>query len=208
MRAWEIALKRLLDVAVSAVALLVLTPLLLVVALLVRITSSGSVLFRQGRLGRRGVPFTIYKFRTMMTDSPDIRNEDGSAFSGENDPRVTRVGRILRKTSFDELPQLVNVLQGKMSLVGPRPDPLDVEKIYRPQDFQRLSVKPGLTGWAQVHGRNSISWEQRRDLDLEYVHRQCLWLDLWILVATVPFVLRGSGILQKRSGSQDTGYVG
>jgi undecaprenyl phosphate N,N'-diacetylbacillosamine 1-phosphate transferase len=189
VRSSEIGLKRLLDAVVSAVALVVLTPLLLVVSLLVRITSSGPVLFRQGRLGRRGVPFTIYKFRTMVPDSPDIRNDDGSAFSGENDPRVTRVGRVLRKTSFDELPQLLNVLKGDMSLVGPRPDQVDQIQYYTAEEAEKLSVKPGITGLAQIKGRNGIPWQQRKRLDVEYVRQQSLWLDLRILILTIPCVL-------------------
>lgn len=189
MRSWEIGLKRLLDAIVSAGALLVLTPLLLVISLLVRITSSGPVLFRQGRLGLRGVPFTIYKFRTMVTNAPDIRNEDGSAFSGKDDFRVTRVGRVLRKTSFDELPQLLNVLKGDMSLVGPRPDQVDQIQYYTVDEARKLSVKPGITGLAQINGRNGIPWQQRKLLDVEYVRQQSLWLDLRILVLTIPCVL-------------------
>lgn len=199
MRPREATVKRLIDAVVSAITLLVLSPLLLFIALVVRITSSGPVLFRQGRLGRRGVLFTIYKFRTMMTDSPDIRNEDGSAFSGEDDPRVTRVGRVLRKTSFDELPQLFNVLKGDMSLVGPRPDQVDQVQYYTAEEAKKLSVRPGITGLAQINGRNGIPWQQRKRLDVEYVRQQSLWLDLRILVLTIPCVLARRNIFIKPS---------
>jgi len=149
--------------------------------------------------------FTIYKFRTMQTDAPDIRNNDGSTFNSNDDPRVTKAGRILRKTSLDELPQLVNVMKGEMSLVGPRPDPPDAVVNYRPHDFLRLSMKPGMTGWAAIHGRNEIPWQTRRDLDLEYVRDWSFFLDLRILLMTIPYALTGRGVVGKaKSDSGDS----
>jgi lipopolysaccharide/colanic/teichoic acid biosynthesis glycosyltransferase len=194
--------KRLLDLVVSAVVLLILSPLLLLIAAAVRLTSPGPALFRQRRLGQDQVPFSIYKFRTMMHNAPDLRNPDGSTLSGDDDPRITRLGRLLRRTSLDELPQFLNVLKGEMSLVGPRPDPVNVTDLYRPKDFARLSVKPGLTGWAAIHGRNDIPWERRRDLDLEYVRRHSFWLDLTILLRTVPLFLTGRGVFGNAAAAQ------
>jgi lipopolysaccharide/colanic/teichoic acid biosynthesis glycosyltransferase/UDP-N-acetylglucosamine:LPS N-acetylglucosamine transferase len=188
--------KRSLDILISATALLVLGPLMLLIALAVRLTSRGPALFRQQRLGRAGSAFTIYKFRTMFQDAADIRNLDGSAFTGRADARVTRLGRLLRASSLDELPQLINVLKGEMSVVGPRPDQLDQIRYYTPTELNRLCVKPGITGLAQLSGRNSISWTQRKQLDLEYVERRSLWFDLEILLKTAPYVLMQRGVFE------------
>lgn len=182
-------LKRIVDIAASALALLLLSPVLAVLALAVRTGSPGPVLFRQRRLGLAGVPFTILKFRTMHHRAEDIRNADGSTFSADDDPRVTRIGRWMRKTSLDELPQLWNVLRGDMSLIGPRPDQVDQIRYYSPEDRIKLRMRPGITGLAQISGRNRISWALRRQLDREYVEQWSPALDLRILLKTVPYVL-------------------
>jgi len=189
MKLWQRVIKRLMDLAASVAALIVLSPILIVLAIAIRLDSRGPALFRQPRLGKGRVPFTIYKFRTMQVNAPDIRNADGSTFNADNDPRVTRVGRFLRKTSLDELPQLINVVKGDMSLVGPRPDVVDALRIYRPQDYVRLTVKPGITGWAAIHGRNTLPLDRRRDLDIEYVENSSMRLDLKILLRTIPYAL-------------------
>ncbi|MCU1292848.1 MAG: glycosyl transferase, group 1 [Bryobacterales bacterium] len=196
------ATKRLLDILISATALVLLGPLMLLIALAVRLASRGPALFRQQRLGRDGSAFTVYKFRTMFQDAADIRNPDGSAFTGRADPRVTSLGRFLRATSLDELPQLINVLRGEMSLVGPRPDQLDQIRYYTPTELNRLRVKPGITGLAQLSGRNSISWMQRKQLDLEYVERQSLWLDLEILLKTAPYVVMQRGVFEPSASAE------
>jgi len=188
------AAKRGLDLAISATIIVVLAPLLLLIAFAIRFDSRGRVLFRQERLGRGGVPFTLYKFRTMIENAPDLRNADGSTFNSSNDRRVTRLGRLLRSSSLDELPQLFNILSGAMSLVGPRPDQIDQSRFYSSGEWGRTAVKPGITGLAQISGRNAILWAERKQLDLEYVARQSLLLDLEILLATVPCVLTSRGI--------------
>lgn len=205
VRMWERVCKRMLDTTASALGLIVALPLLLLIAALVRVTSRGPILYRPLRLGIGGRRFRQLKFRTMFVDAPDLRNPDGSTFNSDDDPRVTPVGRFLRRTSLDELPQLLNVLRGEMSLVGPRPDPPDVVALYREKDHARLSVKPGLTGWAAIHGRNALSWEKRRDLDLEYVADPRFTRDLKILLRTVPLVLRRIGITaaQEPGGESD-----
>lgn len=152
------ALKRLMDITLSLLALALSSPLSLLIALLIKLDSRGPALFRQTRVGEDGKPFTCYKFRTMYIDASDIRSPDGSTFNAEGDPRLTRVGRFLRKTTLDEPPQLINVLKGDMSLVGPRPDLPDQLALYSERDKKRLQVKPGMTGWAWIHGRNSIPW--------------------------------------------------
>lgn len=207
MKAWEGAVKRMFDVVVSTTGLMLLSPLMLAIALAIRRDSRGPALFRQKRLGKGGRPFECYKFRTMFVDAPDLRNADGSTFNSEDDPRVTRIGRILRRTSLDELPQLLNVLRGDMSLVGPRPDQVDQIRYYTPPEMLRLTIKPGVTGLAQINGRNSIPWEQRKHLDLEYVRRQSLWLDLRVLLQTIPYVLVRRGVFVKQSSNEANDYI-
>lgn len=182
-------LKRVFDFTVTSTALVVLAPIAAACALAVRFSSPGPVLFGQKRLGLHGVSFNLLKFRSMLHNAPDLRNPDGSAYTGDDDPRVTSAGRFLRKTSLDELPQLINVLRGEMSLVGPRPDQADQLRFYTGDEKRKLLVKPGITGLAQISGRNNISWERRKALDIEYVRRQSFWLDLTILAKTVPYVL-------------------
>ena len=191
---WKQGVKRGIDMGVSLLLLVLLSPLLIVTGLLVRLTSPGPVLFRQKRLGRNGKVFAICKFRTMRVDAPDIRNADGSAFSSDNDSRVTPVGKWLRKTSLDELPQFLNVLGGSMSLVGPRPDQTDQLAYYTEAETLRLAVKPGITGLAQISGRNTLSWEARKQLDITYVQQWSLRSDFVILARTLPYVLLQRGI--------------
>ena len=186
--------KRAIDLIVAGVALLLLSPVMLLVAIAVRFTSAGPALFRQERRGRGGRLFTLLKFRTMSCGAPDLRNPDGSAFSAPDDPRVTPLGQFLRASSLDELPQLLNVLKGDMSLVGPRPELPDQIRFYSDNDKRRLCVRPGLTGLAQVCGRNGLSWERRRQLDVDYVDHRSLPLDARLLLATVPLVFRRQGI--------------
>ncbi len=197
-----LAFKQLLDYLGAGILLLLLAPVFLITALLVRISSAGPILYRQQRAGLNGRPFTMYKFRSMRADADAIkpslaaRNEmDGPVFKITADPRVTPIGRILRRHSLDELPQLWNVLRGEMSLVGPRPLPLDEVSRFRDISHRRrLSVKPGLTCLWQVRGRNDISsFEEWVRLDLEYIDQWSLWLDVKILLATIPVTLFGRG---------------
>jgi lipopolysaccharide/colanic/teichoic acid biosynthesis glycosyltransferase len=152
------------------------------------------VIYKSSRLGYRGQRLEMLKFRTMVVDAGDLRNADGSTYNAPDDPRVTRVGAWLRRTSLDELPQLWNVLRGDMSLVGPRPDLFDQQEHYSSEDFRRLEVKPGITGLAQTRGRNETSWAQRRRLDVEYVDTHSFVGDLGILLKTIPGILRGRGV--------------
>ena len=187
-------IKRIIDLLLSIILIVILFPLFILVGLCVYLDGAGPVFYKSIRMGKGQVPFNLWKFRSMIANAPDIRNADGSTFNGEFDPRVTRVGRFIRKTSLDELPQLFNVLTGSMSFVGPRPDPLDAIQFYREKDFQRLSVLQGITGWAQVNGRNGIKWDKRRDLDLEYIKKRSLGLDILIMVKTLFVVFEKSNI--------------
>jgi exopolysaccharide biosynthesis polyprenyl glycosylphosphotransferase len=197
---FSLLLKRTADVLLSAPALLVASPLFGAIALAIKLNSPGPVLYRAPRLGRKGQRFLCCKFRTMVTDADQLkeklreRNERGGAFfKMTDDPRITRVGRTLRRYSLDELPQLWNVLKGEMSLVGPRPHPLDDVQRYRLEDFQRLEITPGLTGLWQVTARHDPSFERSMALDREYIGRWSLGLDFRILCKTVGAVLRGEG---------------
>jgi len=199
---WQSVLKQLLDRIGAVLLLVLLSPVFLVLGILIKMGTPGPVLFRQKRSGLNGQPFTIFKFRTMVTNAEQFQHElaamnemTGPVFKVSNDPRVTSIGRFLRRSSLDELPQLLNVLRGEMSLVGPRP--LPVAEVKRFNDLahrRRLSVKPGITCLWQVSGRNNVSdfrdWVR---LDLEYIDNWSLWLDLKILWRTVPVVLSGVG---------------
>jgi lipopolysaccharide/colanic/teichoic acid biosynthesis glycosyltransferase len=186
--------KSIFDYTVAAVFIITISPLLAAIALAIRMSVPGPIVFRQRRIGKDLRVFVIYKFRTMVEDSPDLRNPDGSALSAENDPRLTSIGRILRRNSLDELPQLFNVLHGDMSLVGPRPELPDGIASYKAHHFLRLTVKPGITGWAVIHGRNAVPAGVRRDLDVWYAEHKSLWLDLKIILKTVLIVVTREGI--------------
>jgi len=197
---WQLAVKRSMDILLSLVAVILLAPILLVVASLVKLTSHGSVFYVQERVGRGGEPFKILKFRSMYEDAHDQRSahahrnmHDGPIFKIRDDPRVTPVGRAIRRLSIDELPQLFNVLKGDMSLVGPRP-PLPEECLrYGAREEQRLLVQPGVTCIWQVSGRSDLDFDTWVDMDIEYIHTWSLRLDLKLLAKTVPAVLTGRG---------------
>lgn len=182
-------LKRVIDIVVSFLALLILSPLLLATALVIALESGWPVLFHQTRMGLQGREFRMLKFRSMVKSAPSV----GPYFTSKNDPRVTRVGRFIRRTSVDELPQLINVLTGDMSLVGPRPDVPAQQSLYSEADWaQRCSVRPGITGLAQALYRSDSTEAQRLEADLRYTREASLWLDLRILLMTVKR-LNGKG---------------
>jgi exopolysaccharide biosynthesis polyprenyl glycosylphosphotransferase len=196
----QLLLKRIMDIILSLVGLIVLSPLLVIVALVVRFTSPGPVLFAQERVGMNKRLFKLYKFRSMYMDAEKRRRElehlnemDGPVFKMKNDPRVTPIGRFIRKTSIDELPQLLNVLRGQMSLVGPRPPLLAEVDRYEWLYRRRLSIKPGITCLWQISGRNEISFKQWMEMDKAYIDNWSLWLDIKILAKTIPAVLFSRG---------------
>jgi exopolysaccharide biosynthesis polyprenyl glycosylphosphotransferase len=199
-RQWHLAVKRGMDIIVSTLILAATVPLLGAVGILIRTTSAGPVLFRQERVGLHGRPFWMYKFRTMVAGAEDLRHQvshlnrlTGPVFKAALDPRVTRLGRLLRRWSLDELPQLWNIVLGQMSLVGPRPLPIYESSQLKGAKRRRLAMRPGLTGLWQVSGRNAVDFEEWMRLDLIYVDKWSLWLDLKILARTIPAVLRGEG---------------
>ena len=200
------AVKRVLDLVLASAGLIVLAPVLLAIWVAIRVTSPGQAVFRQERLGLDRHPFTMYKFRSMTVGNSDavhrayvstMLTTDGAGsekvnglYKLDGDPRVTRLGAWLRKTSLDELPQLVNIVRGDMSLVGPRPVLAWEAELFRPETMARFDTRPGLTGLWQVSGRSRLTMPQALALDVEYVRRQSLWLDLTILARTVPAQLR------------------
>jgi lipopolysaccharide/colanic/teichoic acid biosynthesis glycosyltransferase len=190
-------IRRGVDIVVSSVALALAAPVLALAALAIRLESPGPVFYRQTRSGLYGHQFDVLKLRTMVTGAEHI----GAGLAiNQGDPRVTRVGAFLRRTSLDELPNLLNVLRGEMSLIGPRPTlPVQVAQ-YNERQRGRLAVKPGITGWAQVNGRASLPWAQRIELDLYYIEHRSLALDLRILWRTVAMVLGGSGLYKGAAG--------
>ena len=199
---WQGVFKQALDLSVAFLLILLLLPVWLLVPIAIRLSSPGPVLFRQRRCGLNGAPFTMLKFRSMVSNAEQLKQElaalnemGGPVFKVTNDPRVTKIGRLLRKYSIDEVPQLFNVLRGEMSLVGPRPLPVDeVRRFDDPAHRRRLSVKPGLTCLWQVSGRNDVkSFDQWVKLDLQYIDNWSLWLDFKILLKTIPVVLFGWG---------------
>jgi lipopolysaccharide/colanic/teichoic acid biosynthesis glycosyltransferase len=182
---------RALDVAVAAVVLAITSPLLVIAAIAIRLESPGPVVYRQRRVGRRGEPFELWKLRTMV---PKAETMGAGVYVLEGDPRITRVGRLVRRFSLDELPNLVNVLKGDMAIVGPRPTVQEQVDRYTERQLRRLEVKPGITGWAQVNGRTSLPWPERIELDVWYVEHRSLWLDLKILAKTVRMLATGHGL--------------
>jgi lipopolysaccharide/colanic/teichoic acid biosynthesis glycosyltransferase len=183
--------RRAFDVIVAATALAGASPLMLAAVLAIRLESRGSAIYRQRRVGRDGRPFDVIKLRTMVTGAEGMGA--GLAIS-EGDTRITRVGRLLRRTSLDEVPNLVNVLRGDMSIIGPRPTvPVQVDR-YTERQRGRLAIKPGITGWAQIHGRTELPWDERIELDLWYIEHRSWRLDLRILWRTARMVLGGQGL--------------
>jgi lipopolysaccharide/colanic/teichoic acid biosynthesis glycosyltransferase len=182
--------KRALDIGVALASLIVLSPVLALIALLIKLTSGGPVLIRQVRPGLGGRPYRLIKFRTMK----DVRDSSGNLLPDEQ--RLTRLGRFLRRTSLDELPELINVLKGEMRLVGPRPLLTQYLDRYTPEQARRHEVKPGITGWAQINGRNALTWEEKFKLDVWYVDHRSFWLDAKILLLTLWKVLQREGINQ------------
>ena len=184
-------IKRLFDFIIALILLVVLAPIIAITAVIIRINIGSPIVFKQQRPGLHGKPFYIYKLRTMT----DERDSAGTLLPDEQ--RITRLGLIIRKLSIDELPQLLNVLKGELSLVGPRPLLMEYLDKYTPEQARRHDVKPGITGWAQVNGRNAISWEEKFKLDVWYVDNQSFWLDIKILWLTALKVIKRDGVNQQ-----------
>lgn len=191
--------KRLLDFFFSLTILTLLLPFLLVVAILIKLDSKGPIIFKQYRIGKNGAIFKVWKFRTMINNAEKLGTGLKTA---ERDPRITKIGNYLRKLSVDELPQLINILKGDMSFIGPRPAPVQHLEEYSESERGRLEVLPGITGWAQVNGRNKLTWPERIEKDIWYVQNISIWLDTKILFMTLKVVLLSEGVYSGRNDSK------
>ena len=198
MKKVSLCIKRLFDITVACILLIILTviPVMIVIPVVIRMTSRGPAIFVQERVGKDGKRFNIYKFRTMKIPE-DSYDENGNMLEPKD--RITRVGAFLRKTSLDELAQIFNILNGTMSLVGPRPTLAYQVERYTDEQMRRLEMRPGITGLAQVNGRNDLTWTEKIKYDIQYVERFSLWLDICILLKTVVVVFKGKGIEFKKN---------
>ncbi|WHY86079.1 sugar transferase [Neobacillus novalis] len=187
-------LKRLFDIVFSLALLPFLLPVIAICVLFIKIEDKGPVFYLGKRLGKDQKPFKMYKLRSMKVNAPDIRNEDGSTFNSEDDPRLTKVGKFIRKTSLDELPQIINVLIGDMSFIGPRPDLLEALDFYNEEEIHKLDVRPGITGYNQAYFRNSIAQSEKFRNDIFYVNNISAILDIRIIIATIINVIRRKNI--------------
>ena len=191
---YERFVKRVLDLILSIIGIVILLPVWIIVPILIKKDDGGPVFYPAPRIGKNSVKILMYKFRSMKVGNEDIRNADGSTYNSVDDPRVTKIGRILRRTSMDELPQLFNVLKGEMSLVGPRAGTWDMLDTYKPDEIDKMKVRPGITGYTQAYYRNTISMREKRVLDAKYANNVTFLLDLKIVFKTVRIVVKREGI--------------
>lgn len=162
------------------------------------LSDKGPIFYNAPRLGKNGKIFIMHKFRSMKSNAPDLRNEDGSTFNSEKDTRVTKIGRLLRKTSFDEIPQIINVLKGDMSFIGPRPDLPEHKKMYEGNEDRKLEIRPGITGLNQAYYRNAIPWKERIKIDINYIDNLTIFLDIKIIFKTVFTIIKKDNVFQKK----------
>ena len=196
-------IKRLLDIILALIAMPFVLTIIAIFAPIIYFTDKGPVFYNSERVGKNGKPFKMYKLRSMYVNAPDIRLSDGSTYNSENDPRVTPIGRFIRKTSIDELPQLINVLQGRMSLIGPRPDPIDWLEKY-PEDIKVfLTVRPGITGYSQAYFRNSADGIEKMKNDAYYAQNCSFGLDLKIIFNTISVVLKGENTYKDTTNEKE-----
>lgn len=198
-------LKRVIDFIIGLISLPFLMIITIIMAPIIYMNDKGPVFYNASRLGRNGIPFKMYKFRSMRVNAPDIRNEDGSTYNGDDDPRVTKVGRFMRKTSVDELPQFLNVLLGDMSLIGPRPDPLDDMEIYTEHQKKKLTVRPGITGYNQAYYRNSVEQNEKFEHDVYYAEHISFILDVKIFFKTIATILSHDNVYNDASELNEEG---
>ena len=197
--------KRLLDFGISLMAFPFWGILFLVIAPIIYFQDKGSVFYNAPRLGKDGKIFKMYKFRSMKMNAPDLRNEDGSTFNAEDDPRLTKIGKFIRKTSIDETPQLLNVLKGDMSLIGPRPDLPEHKALYEGEEIRKLEIKPGVTGFNQAYYRNTVPWKERIKNDIYYIDHLTMWIDIKVFFKTVVSVLKRKDVFVEQKSKNKNG---
>lgn len=181
--------KRFFDIIISLIALPFWLVIVIIIGPIIYFQDKGSIFYNAPRLGKNGKVFKMYKFRSMKINAPDLRNDDGSTFNSENDPRLTNIGKFIRKTSIDETPQLLNILKGDMSIIGPRPDLPEHRELYEGNEERKLEVTPGVTGFNQAYYRNTVPWKERIQYDIYYIDHLSFWLDIKIFCKTIISVL-------------------
>ena len=196
-------LKRIIDLIVSICALPIFIIFYIIIAPIIYFEDKGRIFYNGERLGKDGKIFKMYKFRTMKMNSEDIRNKDGSTYNGEDDPRVTKIGKVLRKTSIDELPQILNVLKGDMSIIGPRPDLPEHMKLYTNEEKRKLQVRPGITGYNQAYYRNSVEWKERIKNDIYYIDHLTLRMDIKVFLKTIEVIIKRENVYIKTNKKRE-----
>lgn len=200
-------LKRLFDITLAMIAFPIWFIILITIGPMIYFQDKGSIFYNAPRLGKNGKIFKMYKFRSMKMNAPNFRNEDGSTFNAEDDPRLTKIGKIIRKTSIDETPQLLNIIKGDMSIIGPRPDLPEHRVLYEGNEVRKLEIRPGLTGYNQAYFRNTIPWKQRIQNDIYYIDNLTLWFDIKVLFKTAISVLKRKDVFMieiKESHSENS----
>lgn len=197
--------KRLLDLIIAAIALPFWLIILIVIGPIIYFQDRGSIFYNAPRLGKDGEVFKMYKFRSMKMNAPDLRNEDGSTFNAEDDPRLTDIGKFIRKTSLDETPQLLNILKGDMSIIGPRPDLPEHMELYEGNESRKLEIRPGVTGYNQAYFRNTVPWKERIKNDIYYIDHLTMWMDINVFFKTAVSVLKGEDVFVEQKSDNKNG---
>ncbi|RCW77375.1 sugar transferase [Saliterribacillus persicus] len=197
-------IKRVFDLILSIIALPFWFIILIIIGPIMYLQDKGSIFYNSPRLGKNGQIFTMYKFRSMKMNAPDLRNTDGSTFNADDDPRLTKIGKFIRKTSLDETPQLINIIKGDMTIIGPRPDLPEHRELYKGNEARKLEVKPGVTGYNQAYYRNTVPWKERIQYDIYYIDNLSFWLDIKIFFKTALSVLKREDIYVSENSTKSS----
>lgn len=197
--------KRAFDLLLAIIAFPFWLIILLIIGPMIYFQDKGSIFYNAPRLGQNGTVFKMYKFRSMKMNAPDIRNEDGSTFNAEDDPRLTKIGKFIRKTSLDETPQLLNIIKGDMSIIGPRPDLPEHMKMYEGNEARKLEVRPGVTGYNQAYFRNTIPWKERIKNDIYYIDHLTMWMDIKVFFKTAISVIKREAVFAEQKSENNNG---
>jgi undecaprenyl phosphate N,N'-diacetylbacillosamine 1-phosphate transferase len=197
--------KRIFDLVLAIIALPFWLIILVVVGPMIYFQDKGSIFYNAPRLGKGGKIFKMYKFRSMKINAPDLRNEDGSTFNAEDDPRLTKIGKFIRKTSLDETPQLLNIIKGEMSIIGPRPDLPEHRELYEGNEVRKLEIRPGVTGYNQAYFRNTVPWKERIKNDIFYIDHLTMWMDIKVFFKTAISVLKREDVFVERKSENKNG---
>lgn len=205
---YKVIFKRVFDLILTIIALPFWLLILIIIGPIIYFQDKGSIFYNAPRLGKDGRIFKMYKFRSMKMNAPDLRNEDGSTFNAEDDPRLTKIGKFIRKTSLDETPQLLNIIKGDMSIIGPRPDLPEHNELYEGNELRKLEVRPGVTGYNQAYYRNTVPWKERIQNDIYYIDHLSWWLDIKIFFKTAVSVLKREDVFVTNKGTKSNKNTG